>query len=201
MIMLDEPTRRRPDFLPGSPIRLADGQLWTFPAPAHEAEFGPDYPAAIAAVDEAEDRAERLRAELALAILLLCRNYDLSPDALSGLLRYAPGNPALAQLQEAFGRLAREHAGPSRSAPDADADLPFNGWRLHYATAAPPGWLRRVARTLQRALPGAEVVIESGARHASIAIVAPGGTPAATVIATLATAKATVAQLVRDRPA
>src|SRR5688572_24493754 len=69
LTMLDEPTRRRPDFLPGGPIRLADGQDWTFPAPGEAADFGPDYAALVAAIDEAEDPAERLRAELALAIL------------------------------------------------------------------------------------------------------------------------------------
>jgi hypothetical protein len=112
--MLDERTRRRPDFLPGSSLRLADDQLWTFPAPAARARFGPDYPAAVAAVVEAKDRSRRSRAERTLAILLLCHNYDLSPTVLSGLLSYAPGDPALVQLQEAFGRLAWEHGRPSQ---------------------------------------------------------------------------------------
>ena len=113
--MAEESTRRRHDFLPGSLIHLADGQRWTFPDPGEAAEFGPDHAALINAVCEAEDESERLKAELVLAIFLLCRNYELSPDALSALLIYASGDPALAELQEAFRRPAREHARASRS--------------------------------------------------------------------------------------
>lgn len=125
MAMLAESSMRRRDFLPGSSIRLADGQEWTFPAPpGHVApaatapggnvRFGPDYNATVAAVCEAEDHFERLRAELALAICLLDRNYDLTPDALWALLGYPPGDPALAAMQGAFHRVAQMHVCQSR---------------------------------------------------------------------------------------
>jgi hypothetical protein len=124
--MPHEVSARRLHFRPGPSIRLADGQWWTFPAPPGRdasgvAGFGPDYVAAVAAIGEAEDEAERFRAELALAICLLCRNYDLDPDALCDLLGYRPGDPALAATQAAFRRVAQEHARSSRSSADVVA--------------------------------------------------------------------------------
>jgi hypothetical protein len=124
--MLDETALRRPDFHPGSPILLADGQRWTFPARTaltrgrslnRDEPDGlvADYAATVAAVREASLGTRRLRTELALAIFLLCLNYDLTRDDLFALLCYAPGDPALAEVQEAFRRLALEHARPSRS--------------------------------------------------------------------------------------
>ncbi|HEX8203625.1 MAG TPA: hypothetical protein VF590_24325 [Isosphaeraceae bacterium] len=115
MTMHDEVALRRPDFLSGSPIALADGQQWTFPAPPPRlvpgtaAGFGADYTATVAAIREAEDEVERLRAELALAICLLERNYDLGPAALFDLLGYPPGTPALTAAQKELHRLALEH--------------------------------------------------------------------------------------------
>jgi hypothetical protein len=111
--MLDEATARRGDFRPGRVIRLADGQGWTFPAPPEGPDgptgFGPTYEPTVAAIWEAEDDTERLRAELALAIGLLARNYDLDPEAYQALLDYPPGNPGLAKMQCAFHELACEH--------------------------------------------------------------------------------------------
>jgi hypothetical protein len=136
--MLNEVSRRRPDFRPGPSIRLADGWDWTIPAPprvtAPEAEgFGPDYAATVAALESAEDRTERLRAELALAIYLLSRNYDLTPDDLYALLGFPPDDPALAAMQAAFHRIAREHL---RSCRPADADGAPRGDLGHLLTAA-----------------------------------------------------------------
>jgi hypothetical protein len=118
--MLDEFALRRQDFLPGHPIRLADGQCWTFPAtpmhgasgtvaPGEAAGFGPDYAALVAGVRKAEDEVERLRAELVLALCLLWRNYDLSSADLFDLFGYPPGDLSLAEVQREFHRVALEH--------------------------------------------------------------------------------------------
>lgn len=118
--MPEEILLRRPEFLPGMSIRLGDGRAWIFPAPpgdgrgdrgldAERVGLGPDYPALVAAVSEAEDPPERLRAELALAIALLAHNYDLGPVEFQDLLRFPTGSPELAEVQQAFHELAREH--------------------------------------------------------------------------------------------
>src|SRR4051794_40414025 len=93
--MTDEWCLRRPDFLPGTQVRLGGGQEWTLPdPPARPAvnasgpadpwrggcdSIGTDYEATVAAILDAEDEAGRLLAELALAICLLGRNYTLTP--------------------------------------------------------------------------------------------------------------------------
>jgi hypothetical protein len=61
------------------------------------------------AVRETEDEAERLGAELALAILLLAHNYELAPADYFTLLSFAPGDPALAAMQGAFRAVASAH--------------------------------------------------------------------------------------------
>ena len=112
--MRDERELRRPDFRPGLPIRLADGQSWTFPDPPDRAgedtaRFDPEYRALVAALLEAEDDVERLRTELALAIHLLARNYDLRPADYAGILEYPPSAPGLGALQRALHAVALEH--------------------------------------------------------------------------------------------
>ena len=122
--MLNEPKLRRGDFLIGISIRLADGQVWTLPRPSknHAVDgnptpvqgasdnFGPEYPALIKAFLEAEDEADRLQIELALAILFLGRNYILRPEDYQVLLHTPASRGILEKMQEAFHRLALEHA-------------------------------------------------------------------------------------------
>src|SRR3954471_11611022 len=115
--MLDEESLRRPDFLPGIPVRMADGQIWSLPkAPdryprmADGGVLGQDYEAMVAEVLDAEDEAEQRRAELALAIALLARNYDLGPADYQELLGGESGGPITAALQRAFSDVALEHA-------------------------------------------------------------------------------------------
>lgn len=121
--MRDEMALRRPEFRPGISIRLADGQFWTFPAPSSPERAGeggasgpghsqPDseYDDLIGGVLEAEDEVERLRAELALAIHLLGKNYDLEPADYGRVLEFPPGSPALTALQCDFHALAVAHA-------------------------------------------------------------------------------------------
>lgn len=102
------------NFRPGTAVRLADGQTWNFPAPPEESDadlesFGPEYPALLAAIGEAEDLPERRRGELLLAVLLLDRNYDLQPDQLRELLDCPSGGEEAQRLQRMFADLASEH--------------------------------------------------------------------------------------------
>jgi hypothetical protein len=114
--MLDEMSRRRADHRPGTAIRLADGQCWTFPAPPDpgpEADatggFESSYDALVRSVLEAEDCDEGRRCELALAICLLSHNYELDSFDLQGLLSFPANSPELSRIQEAFHALALEH--------------------------------------------------------------------------------------------
>ncbi|MBV8608013.1 MAG: hypothetical protein JO034_11220, partial [Singulisphaera sp.] len=61
--MLDEQARRRSTFSEGTTIRLADGQFWSLPGRRSD-HSDPEYDATFVAIFEAEDVAERLRAEL-----------------------------------------------------------------------------------------------------------------------------------------
>ncbi len=107
--MVDERSVRRPGFIEGTRIRLADGQSWSFPASQPDRD-DPEYDQVLRAVFEAEDDAERLRAELALTILLLARNYHLGPADYQELLGYPPGDPALARLQREVHQMVLDHA-------------------------------------------------------------------------------------------
>lgn len=118
--MLDEMALRRSDFLPGVRIRLADGQEWTLPGapsgdPGPEAggpepdALGADYAGIVAAILEAENEAERRRAELALGIALLARNYRLAPSDFRAVLGACSGMSAAANVGLALHAVAREH--------------------------------------------------------------------------------------------
>ncbi|MBV8229777.1 MAG: hypothetical protein JO329_07325 [Planctomycetaceae bacterium] len=98
--MVDEQARRRVTFNEGTRIRLADGQFWSLPGRWSD-HADPEYDATFVAIFEAEDVAERLRAELALTILLLSRNYDLTPEQFQELLGFPPDSPSLLEMQRA----------------------------------------------------------------------------------------------------
>jgi hypothetical protein len=134
--MLDELALRRPDFLGGIPIRLADGQTWMFPVPVRPnadpvgslaetesviALFGPEYLHTLRAVMEAQDEAERMMAELALAIDLLSRNYRLSPEMFRELLEGPQVDADIRHMKNAFHSMATTHL---RAAFDLDRDEP-----------------------------------------------------------------------------
>lgn len=112
--MVDEPSTRRSRFQPGTPIRLANDQEWTFPAPTAHSEFAvesaeAEYLGLIHALLEAEDRSERRLAELALAIFLIGLNYQLSSSDLASLFTFQPRSQELADSQHAFEALASDH--------------------------------------------------------------------------------------------
>lgn len=99
--MPQEYSARKPGLVEGVTVRLSDGGLWLLPL-RDPGRIQPGYDELLAAVCEAEDRPEGLRAELALAVYLLDRNYDLSADQLLSLLSFPPGDPDLIALQEAL---------------------------------------------------------------------------------------------------
>jgi hypothetical protein len=119
--MCDETALRRPDFLGGVAIRLADGRDWVLPGPPPpgpiNGKLDRDYMACVEAVRDAEDEFERLRAELALTILLLARNYDLGPDDYQALLTFPSSRVERLAVPGALHDLADAHVrriGPRR---------------------------------------------------------------------------------------
>jgi hypothetical protein len=94
-----ERSARKPGFVEGVAVRLSDGGVWSLPLRDPDRPE-PEYDTLLAVVCEAENRTEGLRAELALTIHLLDRNYDLSGDELAALLSFPPGDPDLAELQD-----------------------------------------------------------------------------------------------------
>jgi hypothetical protein len=112
--VVDEQMSRRSGFHPGKGIRLADQQVWAFPAPVDGWSFsveaaGGEYLDLIRVILEAEDSSELRMAELALAIFLLGQNYHLTAEDYQRLLTFEPDSSELADAQAAFRDLARAH--------------------------------------------------------------------------------------------
>jgi hypothetical protein len=118
--MLYEQTRRRPSFVEGARIRLADGQTWSLPdhPPYREDE---EHIALLRAIGESEDDSERARGELALAILLLSHNYDLSPADYQTILDYPAGDPELVEVQRTLHAVATKQSRALRRMAESDA--------------------------------------------------------------------------------
>jgi hypothetical protein len=131
---------RRSDFLGGLAVRLADGRGWFFAGPGEISASGEPLRAEVEAllteIAEAEDEADRLRGELALAIRLLSLNYDLTPDDYSRLLACPAGQPGLSELQIAFRDLALRHAQGLR--PREEVPTATHGRLFRLLTFRPP---------------------------------------------------------------
>jgi hypothetical protein len=133
----DELLTRHAGFTGGVVVVLADGQSWTLPVPAQNAQHDPELEGLLRCIAGAEDRPEQLRGELALTILLLSRNYALRPEEFNALLSFPHDDPRLAVLQErvhalaveAIGRLASD-GGPGRSG--RSDDRPENGFAARW---------------------------------------------------------------------
>jgi hypothetical protein len=107
---IDEQSRRLPGFTPGKPVKLADGQVWEFPAPELtgwalymiEAEDGtvsrvqtrrhsPDQQIDKCLTEWAEaDALTKISAGYTLAARMLARNYELTAAERSKLLPFIP---------------------------------------------------------------------------------------------------------------
>lgn len=118
-----EKSRRRPEFVAGHPVTLADGQTWYLPSvPAkvfplfdETGKYGgigarssfndPEFDALMAAWMEATSRYAEFGALFGLAIYLLGRNYDLSPEDFQRLLVYHRDVPELAAWPRTVGEV------------------------------------------------------------------------------------------------
>ncbi len=135
--MRDERARRRPEFRAGIDLRLADGQVWSFP-PAAICE-DERYRAIVRVLLEAEDEGEFFRAGLALTIHLLNSNYFLDADDLEDLLDDRGESRRRGDLAYAFQSLASIHLRP-----------------LAVPTASQPGYVTDPGRDEVRRLIGRE---------------------------------------------
>jgi hypothetical protein len=111
-----EVSRRRPRFLEGREITLADQRAWLFPLPDGiprlvDEVTRKEYLGLLRAYAEGEDASERRLAELAFGIFLLDLNYEVGPTDLQALLTFPPGSRAQAELENAFRSLALDHLG------------------------------------------------------------------------------------------
>jgi hypothetical protein len=130
--MVDEQALRRSTFAEGARIRLANGQAWSFP---DHLPYKDDleHLALLREIIEAEDAADCLRAELALAILLLSRNYNLTPGNFQAILEFAPGDPALSEMQRSVHELATDQIRALGRSPDSKpgpSSFPNAHWRI-----------------------------------------------------------------------
>ena len=112
--MVDELSSRRSSIQAGNLISLANDQEWTFPAPTADSEFaveaaGTEYLGLVRAIMEAEDQSDRRLAELAMAIFLVGLNYQLNSTELANMFTFQPRSQELADSQQAFESLARDH--------------------------------------------------------------------------------------------
>jgi hypothetical protein len=156
MALPRERLNRRPSFRDGVKVRLADDQIWIFPAPPKPSEseaapFGADYTDIIQAIMDVDSISEQRLGELALAIYLLGYNYCLSPLDYECLLGFTSESPESTAAQSAFHRIAQEHLSSFLDASGVSWDIkevaPIRGrisrlvaWlRIHL----PIGWVVR----------------------------------------------------------
>jgi hypothetical protein len=104
--MVEEKVRRRAGFQSGRLVRMGDRQQWMFtppPAPGIDHE----YDALSRIHQESEDADDERRIELAMAILLLSRNYDLTPDEYVAIFSFGTGPSAKSTAQAAISEVVR----------------------------------------------------------------------------------------------
>jgi len=130
--MPSESALRRPGFCPGQAIRMADDQEWTIPDPGCTEVRGAEYESLLQALTEAGDEADLLRAELALTIYLLSRNYRLTPEDYTAILGVSGDDDRLARVQAGCRAAASAHIARGRASlphqPDRKGPEP-ESWR------------------------------------------------------------------------
>jgi hypothetical protein len=103
----EEQAVRSSRFVEGHWIRLADGHAWSFPKRLSDPP-DTEYDALLDSIASAEDWNEVLSGELALAIYLLARNYELSSDDYRRLLVFNADRESLVRMQTEFHAFASE---------------------------------------------------------------------------------------------
>ena len=112
--MVAEQIRRRAGFQLGRAIRMGDRQEWMFP-PAPAPGIDPDYDGLLRIHRESEDGDDERRIELAMAILLLSRNYDPTPDEYVAIFSFGMDDAAQSIAQAAIAEIVRCDLEPQRS--------------------------------------------------------------------------------------
>jgi hypothetical protein len=104
--MVAEKVRRRAGFQSGRSIRMGDRQHWMFPPPPASG-LDPEYDGLLRIHGESEDGDDERRIELAMAILLLSRNYDPTPDEYVAIFSFGMDESAQSTAQAAISELVR----------------------------------------------------------------------------------------------
>ena len=134
--MLTEMDRRREEFLGGIPLMLADEQYWAFPGPRETSPEGqaqdPGLVALLGVIATSESEADRRRAELALAIRLLGRNYQLTPAEYQELLGSSGSEATRKRLMASFQDLARRHGEALQPRPATSESGPTPSRRFRF---------------------------------------------------------------------
>ena len=99
--MVEEKVRRRAGFQSGRWVRMGDRQQWMFPPPPAPG-IDPEYDALSRILQESEDADDERRIELAMAILLLSRNYDPTPDEYVAIFSFGTDPSAKSTAQAAI---------------------------------------------------------------------------------------------------
>ncbi len=136
--MLDEAAMRREDRLPGFRIDLPGRGGWTVPGPEYiggdddgrDGWFRANYGRALLDLAEAADEGEYRRAELALVICLLARNYRLTPDDYGRLFSGCAGPD---RLRASIRGAVERHAAGLIAAPAPASARPQRRWVDHVA--------------------------------------------------------------------
>jgi hypothetical protein len=104
--MVEEKFRRRAGFQSGRCVRMGDRQQWMFPPPPAP-RIDPEYDALARIHQQSEDADDERRIELAMAILLLSRNYDLTPDEYVAIFSFETNPSAKSTAQAAISEIVR----------------------------------------------------------------------------------------------
>jgi hypothetical protein len=104
--MVEEKVRRRTGFQVGRQVRMGDRQNWMFPPPPAPG-VDPEYDALVRVHAESEDADDERRIELAMAILLLSRNYDPTPDEYEAIFTFGIDQSAQATAESAISEVVR----------------------------------------------------------------------------------------------
>jgi hypothetical protein len=104
--MVEEKVRRRAGFQVGRQVRMGDRQHWMFPPPPAPG-IDPEYDGLVRIHDESEDAIDERKIELAMAILLLSRNYDPTPDEYEAIFSFGMDQSAQSNAEAAISEVVR----------------------------------------------------------------------------------------------